>query len=300
MFKTYYFSIPSDPVRYFELVVNDSSPETTALTETITPMSSLLLPSTQDNAVVSEAPYLMLPAEYLKLFTSQYQGAVKMLAWNLGHFEMLKNITDAAKLLTTLIDLDTAIDNFVQSGKLLIEGGGIILTEALPLNGDIVSTEDGSDIVSAEDANTGENGNILLGSINPILDIIGDIVGLKRVVDFEPSNGISPIMDNETYLIALKAKIGANQWKGDHDGLQGLWKNIFPEGTIKITDNQDMTITVSVTGTFSSMINDLISHGYIVPKPEGVGSNLQVPAHPLFGFGMDNAYVSGFSIGQWS
>jgi hypothetical protein len=190
----------------------------------------------------SEAPYLAAAEDYLKLFTSQYQNASKMLAWNLGYFEILSDLTDLL--------------------------AGMILS---------LETDAGA-----------------------ILDLIGDIVGLKRTVDFQPSGSVSPVMDDETYVLALKAKIGLNQWQGTHDELQDLWAELFPEGTIKKIDNQDMTVTVNVTGTFNSMINDLIAHDYLIPRPEGVGLSTSIPSHPLFGFGAENDYVAGFGHGYWS
>ena len=269
----YYLSIPTDPVRYFTLTTG-GSPDPT-LVEVEAPVSSILLPSTQQAGTPSEAPYLMLPADYINLFTSQYQGSTKLLAWNLGYLEMLADVTGNLQSIMTMLDFDNILLNFYnQAGRLLLEDGGVLLTE------------DGDSL-------------ILLDKLNPLLDCIGEIVGLPRQVDFQPSGGVSPIMDNETYLVALKARIGANQWDGTHDSLQVLWKNIFPTGSIKITDNQNMTISVNAIGTFSSMINDLISHGYIVPRPEGVLTSVEVPAFPLFGFGMEDAYVSGFGVGEW-
>jgi hypothetical protein len=65
-----------------------------------------------------------------------------------------------------------------------------------------------------------------------------------------------------------------------------------------------MTIDVTITGTFTQIIIDLIENDYIVPRPQGVWMNYYVgtisPANlPFFGFDRRDAYVSGFDEGHW-
>src|ERR1035438_279531 len=38
------------------------------------------------------------------------------------------------------------------------------------------------------------------------LDILGQLIGQSRTVGFQPSGGVSPTLDDPTYLILLKAK----------------------------------------------------------------------------------------------
>lgn len=135
------------------------------------------------------------------------------------------------------------------------------------------------------------------------LDILGEIAGQSRTMTFEPTGGISPILDDETYRLLLKAKIALNQWDGKIDSLASTWESLFPGGTIVVTDNQDMTMTVSVTGTFSSIIIDLINNDLIVPRPEGVLSNASPSGEtgmPYFGWDANNDYISGLDRGIWA
>lgn len=140
-------------------------------------------------------------------------------------------------------------------------------------------------------------------AVGPQLDNIGAIVGASRTVGFQPSGGVSPVLTDATYRIYIKAKAAQNTWNGTIDGLQSVWQTIFPGGTIVIADNQNMTATIFITGTFSSIEQDLISHGYIVPRPQGVlynyvFSNLPLPA---FGFdGLNLSLVAGFDVGSWA
>ena len=46
------------------------------------------------------------------------------------------------------------------------------------------------------------------------LDTIGRLVGVKRLLEFIPSGGESPLLDDETYRFLIKATIIKNTWKG--------------------------------------------------------------------------------------
>lgn len=130
------------------------------------------------------------------------------------------------------------------------------------------------------------------------LDMLGDIIGADRIVPFKPTNSSdSSTLDDTTYRVLLKATLGANFWNGTIDGLQQLWQNLFPGGRIYIYDHQDMSFTVALAGTFTSMIEDLIRHDMIVPRPEGVLINYTFAKMPFFGCDLNNTYVAGVDVG---
>ena len=132
------------------------------------------------------------------------------------------------------------------------------------------------------------------------LDTVGAIVGAARQVSFQPTSG-SPILDDTTYRLLIKATIANNQWDGKIDSLYPIWGSLFPGGTIIIEDHQDMTATIIVTGSFSSIVQDLISHDLIVPRPETVQYNYSFGSLPFFGFSVTNtAFIAGFNVGNWS
>ena len=131
------------------------------------------------------------------------------------------------------------------------------------------------------------------------LDLLGTIIGQGRTVGFQPSAGASPTLNDPDYRLLLLARIGQNQWNGSFDGLQGTWAQLFPQGKIIIDDNQNMTATIIMTGAFTQMQQDLINNGYIVPRPEGVLYTYTFAALPLFGFGAQNQFISGFGSGKW-
>jgi hypothetical protein len=136
-------------------------------------------------------------------------------------------------------------------------------------------------------------------AIGAQLDIIGSIVGANRVLPFQPSNNLSPTLIDDDYRILIKATIGKNFWKGELDSLIPLWQFLFPSGSIIVTDEQDMTMSVFLSGAFSSIVVDMILHDMIIPRPETVLINYYLGVYPLFGFDLDNNYIAGFDKGHW-
>lgn len=79
----------------------------------------------------------------------------------------------------------------------------------------------------------------------------------------------------------------------------------MPTGSfIFIQDNQDMTMTVGVSGAIpGALLRSLFSGGYLPLKPEGVHANYVVPSAnntPLFGFDVQNQFIGGLDTGSWS
>lgn len=137
-------------------------------------------------------------------------------------------------------------------------------------------------------------------AVGPQLDALGAIAGASRTVNFQPMGGVSPVLDDNTYRIYIKAKIAQNQWDGTITSLFTIWKYLFPSGSIIIADNQNMTATIFLSGSFTSIIQDLITNGFIVPRPEGVEYTYDFAELPAFGFDLDNSYVAGFDVGKWA
>jgi uncharacterized protein DUF2612 len=145
------------------------------------------------------------------------------------------------------------------------------------------------------------------------LDMLGTTPGAKRTLPFQPSFGVSPVLDDTTYRTYIQAKIAQNQWDGTITSLYRIWKSLFPAVSIIIADNQNMSATLFIGGLPSSIIIDMIAgyavngstsgvvqNGLIVPRPEGVQYNFELGSLPAFGFDLDNAYVAGFDVGKWS
>ncbi|CAJ0701530.1 hypothetical protein LMG19089_02862 [Ralstonia edaphis] len=122
---------------------------------------------------------------------------------------------------------------------------------------------------------------------------------------FDPSTGLTSL-DDGTFRTLIRAKIAANSWDGTIPGAAAAYANLFngSGSYIFIQDNQDMTMTVGVSGAIpSALLRALFSGGYLPLKPEGVRANYLVPSAnntPLFGFDVQNQYIGGFDTGSWA
>lgn len=214
--------------------------------------------------------------DYIKLFTSQYQNSTKLLAWARSFMDIVDDIKDLAQNLSFYFSLFRVIDK-----------------DAISYVPNALTTKAGSYTFTSFDACVGDQ-----------LDALGVILGIPRLVTFDPTDGSSPILDDDTYRILLKNQVLKNHWDGRAESLQTTWKELFPGGKIIVQDNQNMTIDVTITGAFTQIIIDLIENDYIIPRPQGVWMNYYVgtvspPNLPFFGFDRRDIYVSGFDEGHW-
>lgn len=121
---------------------------------------------------------------------------------------------------------------------------------------------------------------------------------------FDPDTGLT-LLDNETYRLVLRAKIGANHWDGTLESSAAILNSIFNGDTyVFIQDNQDMSMTIGIAGLVpSAVFLALLADGYIPLKPEGVRVNYtivtSVDGEPIFGFDVQNSLIAGFDVGAW-
>ena len=118
----------------------------------------------------------------------------------------------------------------------------------------------------------------LLTAVGPQLDVLGNILGQSRTVGFQPRFGISPILDDTTYRLLLRARIWQNHFGGTTVKLWPGWYNLFPQSQLLIQDNQDMTVNLLVGLAASTITQDLITNGYIIPRPQGVLYRITIEA----------------------
>ena len=133
------------------------------------------------------------------------------------------------------------------------------------------------------------------------LDVIGDLVGQSRTINFQPFLGLSPVLEDPDYRSLLRSRIAKNQWKGTIGELKTIWETIFPNGQIILQDKQNMAMDIIwISGSFSLIMGELIRAGYICPKPEGVQINYFFGGTPFFGWDLQNTLIAGFDTGYWS
>ncbi|MCL2084992.1 MAG: DUF2612 domain-containing protein [Oscillospiraceae bacterium] len=107
------------------------------------------------------------------------------------------------------------------------------------------------------------------------LDMIGQLVGVSRLLNFEPIYAPSALLSDHDYRTILRARISLNQWDGTTEGIYRLWSGISPGAAIVVVDHQDMTMTNRIYGLSSPFESEYISRGYVAPKPQGVGINYE-------------------------
>lgn len=133
------------------------------------------------------------------------------------------------------------------------------------------------------------------------LDVLGEIIGVRRTVPFQPSGGISPVLDDETYRTLLYATQAIDTWNGKTASLYPIWQFIFPGVSLIINDNQNMTAQINYGGpSLTSIEKDLIVNGMIVPRPETVQYIYSANTLVLFGFDLNTSTVAGFDTGHFA
>ncbi len=271
---------------------------------------------------------------YLALLTSQYQppSSPKL---NALLYVLLKKFDDVSQCLVkfdTAFDLDSAVGVQLDAlGQIAgvsrvvgfnPTGSGTVLNIALTnggggylVAGDVVVTITGGGGSGAtahvSALSPGGRGALLSVVVDdpgsgytttPVVTLSAPPPGMYAAQAYAVATiGSSPVLDDETYRLLIKAKIAQNQWDGTIDSLYFIWKSLFPTGGIVIADNQNMTATIYLSGGFSSIVQDLIVNGYIVPRPEGVLYTYVFAELPVFGFGEHNtSYVAAWGVGKWA
>lgn len=132
------------------------------------------------------------------------------------------------------------------------------------------------------------------------LDTLGKILVQSRVMNFQPTDGSSPILSDEDYRLILKAKVVKNQWKGTTEDFYNFWEvllgNTLP---VYLVDNQEMEPVVVVWNNLvTPLVQDFLANGLIVPKPAGLGLGLR-RVDPEHNFGFFGTEFTGFNEGTF-
>lgn len=103
------------------------------------------------------------------------------------------------------------------------------------------------------------------------LDIVGEIIGVNRVITDQFINSDEKEFDDAQYRRLIQTRIVANQWNGQQGSITDVWEEAMDESLRAVYhDNQDMTITVDLIGDYQPLDVELVLRGFIVPKPMGV------------------------------
>lgn len=160
------------------------------------------------------------------------------------------------------------------------------------------------------------------------LDIIGQWVGVSRNVpvpimgvffswdgtdptvgwdqgSWQPYNAPVSItqLPDDAYLTLIRAKIAANGWDGTTNGAYAIWDRVFPQFTILIQDNQNMSYALAIIGgVVDSLTIALLVGGYIPLRPEGVEITeyfVSSDTNPAFAWDLETTDLQGWNEGSW-
>lgn len=136
--------------------------------------------------------------------------------------------------------------------------------------------------------------------IDDQLDKIGSLLGIPRALPTSNPD-IPTYLTNELYQLVIRAKILTNQWDGTIEGLQVIMASLYPNLSYEIYDAQDMTYSIIINSPNESAATlALLTEGFMLPKPSGVGVTYQVISTPLFGWDYDTAVIKGWDLANWS
>lgn len=107
-------------------------------------------------------------------------------------------------------------------------------------------------------------------------------IGWEQGIWYHPGDptDAASVMDDGTYRIMLRAKIGSNNWNGSMEKSVAILNAIFvPEGwTPTLTDNQNMTMTITIAGApLPPLLAAIVNGGYIPLRPVGVSATFVLP-----------------------
>lgn len=131
------------------------------------------------------------------------------------------------------------------------------------------------------------------------LDVLGDIFGASRIVDFELIDGTNRLEDDD-YRMLIKSKMAQNHWDGTTEGLYAIWNSMFPDIKLTLIDNQDMTciVVVDAEEITANQIR-LLMNSKLIPRPVGVEYSYIFADRIVFAFDMDTLLFKGWDLGYW-
>lgn len=109
------------------------------------------------------------------------------------------------------------------------------------------------------------------------LDVNGELVGVDRRFPPVSIPGLPALLSDETFRQVILSKIIRNQWDGTESAFHEIWDaTLASQMDARYYDNQDMTVSVDIVGQIEPVMVELILAGYIIPKPMGVGMNVNI------------------------
>ena len=108
------------------------------------------------------------------------------------------------------------------------------------------------------------------------LDIIGEMVGISRLLPVVPTIG-NREMDDDEYLMCIRMSIARNNWDGTNESAVRLYEDVLGSAfSIYYIDNQDMTVDINITGVSTIREAEVLFLTDVLLVPAGVAKNAVV------------------------
>ena len=116
------------------------------------------------------------------------------------------------------------------------------------------------------------------------LSVWGALLSVARPTYIE--NGVRREYNDDQYRLVLQARIYLLTFDGSAKALNKFFKMLFPEYSVVITDNLDMSVDISFANEPTSEIKTVLQDSLFLPRPSGVEYNLNwsVDYTKIFGF----------------
>lgn len=121
---------------------------------------------------------------------------------------------------------------------------------------------------------------------------------------YDISYGVADL-DDDTFRTLLYAKVAANAWNGEIDGIRPIIEAMVESrSSVFVTDNDDMSITIGIAKAIPSrIVLSLLSQRYLPTCHQGVALDIAITSadgDPVFGFDVDNDLIAGWDEGSWA
>ena len=204
-------------------------------------------------------------SDYTTLITSEHASKPKFVALVSLLTQAIDSNTQLVNSFQTLFDVDTAVGQ-----QLDYTGQWIGITRN-------VYPSISSAFFSLDTANLGLDQGYWQG----ILDVGGFTV-----------------LPDEAYRQILYAKIAINTWDGTTNSALKILQNALPGVYVSILDNQNMSITISISGTLDALQKQLIEQGYFTARPAGVAVTYDIGS-VFFAWNENTATQKGWNTGAF-
>jgi len=108
------------------------------------------------------------------------------------------------------------------------------------------------------------------------LDIIGELVGVKRLLPFVPLTG-SREMDDDEFRVIILMKIFRNEWDGTMEGAAKAYQSSFRDfAGITFWDDGVCHVNIGIRAESGTRIAEILNSSGVLLVPAGVGKTVSI------------------------